>query len=238
MTPVFLGIDLGWQERPTGVAAVDANMRLTEVTRLEKHKDVLDWMQSHEGDAVAAVDAPLVIPNATGTREAEKLLNKEFRRFHAGCHAANQGRPFAKKVTAFSEALRKLGYRHQPTAGPKPHGRYQIEVHPHAASITFFDLPRIVKYKKGRRADRSIELTRYRDLLSGLTIDLPEIPLKGNLKPVEDQLDAIFCAYIAHHWWSTGPAGNYIFGDDEQGAIVVPKPATYSNKTATASFPY
>jgi predicted RNase H-like nuclease len=238
MTPVFLGIDLGWQERPTGVAAIDGKRQLLEVARLEKHKDVLDWVQSHEGDAVAAVDAPLVIPNASGTREAEKQLNKDFRRFHAGCHAANQGRPFAAKVTAFSAALLKLGYRHQPTAGPKPQGRYQIEVHPHAATITLFDLPRIVKYKKGPRAARFIELTRYRALLSSLAPRLPEIPAKGNLKPVEDQLDAIFCAFIAHRWWNTGPAGNYIFGDDNQGAIVVPKPATYSSKTATASFPY
>ena len=52
--------------------------------------------------AVAAVDAPLVIPNQTGIRPAERDLNRDFRRFHAGCHAANLGRPFAEKVLSFS----------------------------------------------------------------------------------------------------------------------------------------
>src|SRR6202011_3447427 len=43
------------------------------------------------------------------------------------------------------------------------------------------------------------------------------------LKALEDQLDAITCAYVAAHWWYWGLERNDVLGDSQSGYIVVPK---------------
>jgi predicted RNase H-like nuclease len=89
----------------------------------------------------------------------------------------------------------------------------------------------IVKYKRGRREDRARELRRLRRLMltrlplldPGLELRLPRIPGTGNLKPVEDQIDAVLCAYVAAYWWHWAAERSHTFGCNEAGYIVVPK---------------
>lgn len=235
---IFIGIDLGWYGKPTGLASIALNgseAHLRNIARLESTDQIFAWIESEAGtgSSVAAVDAPLVIRNPGGIRPAERELNRDFRRFHAGCHAANLGRPFAQNVITFSRRLEALGFRHDEAASPRSEGRFQIEVHPHAASVSLFELPRIVKYKRGSRDARAKELRRFRSLLLSrlpaldppLTpFRLPSVPRSGNTKPVEDQIDAVFCAYIAYHWWHWGPERNTLYGTEEDGCIVVPRP--------------
>jgi predicted RNase H-like nuclease len=233
---VFLGVDLGWYGKPSGLASIGTSresLHLRSMTRLENPDEILRWIQTEAGDgsAVVAVDAPLVICNRTGIREAERAMNQEFRRFHAGCHAANLGRPFARNVLSFSQRLADLGFGHGAEMNTRERGRFQIEVHPHAATVNLFSLPRIVKYKRGRRADRARELRRLRRLMlsrlplldPALSLRLPAIPKSGNLKPVEDQIDAVLCAYIAAHWWFWATRRNRVYGCAETGYIVVPE---------------
>ena len=135
---VFLGVDLGWYGKPSGLASIAIGregLTLRNVTRLEETDDILRWIKSEAGggSAVVGVDAPLVIRNRTGIRDAERELNREFRRFHAGCHAANLGRPFAEKVVTFSRRLEALGFSHGAEITARQQSRFQIEVHPHAA---------------------------------------------------------------------------------------------------------
>jgi predicted RNase H-like nuclease len=235
MTAVFLGVDLGWYGKPSGLASLELDSKalvLRDIARLEDTGDILRWLkaQAGTGSAVVAVDAPLVIRNRTSIRDAERELNSEFRRFDAGCHAANLGRPFAKNVLSFSRRLSALGFRHGAEMTARQPGRFQIEVHPHAAIVNLFDLPRIVKYKRGRRAARATELDRLRNLMlehlplldPPLSLVLPE---RGNLKPMEDQIDAVLCAYIAAHWWFWAAQRNRVYGYGESGYIVVPKRA-------------
>lgn len=225
----FIGVDLGWYGKPSGLASLDwrgGRLVQTKIARLHAVEEILNWIDSEAGaNAVVGVDAPLVIPNATGIRPAERELNRDFRRFHAGCHAANLGRPFAQYVTAFSCLLRERGFLHGTTIKRREAGRFQIEVHPHSAMVALFGLDRIVKYKKGRRQERSKELARLRQLilsLPDLDVDLPEIPAIGNLKPVEDMIDAVLCAYIAANWWRWSRTQNRVYGTAEEGYIVVP----------------
>jgi len=97
--------------------------------------------------------------------------------------------------------------------------------------VNLFDLPLIVKYKRGRRAERAKELRRLRRLMlsrlplldPALTLRLPPVPNAGNLKPVEDQIDAVLCAYIAAHWWLWAKQKNHIYGCRKTGYIVVPE---------------
>lgn len=208
-------------------------MHLRSIARLEAVDEIIDWIQSEAGtgSAVAGVDAPLVIRNPKGIRTAERELNHDFRRFHAGCHAANLGRPFAQKVLAFSRRLEELGFLHGANMQPRQEGRFQIEVHPHAACVSLFALPQIVKYKRGTRDVRASGLRRLRRLMlahlpqmaPAFTPRLPLVPKAGNLKPVEDRIDAVLCAFIAAHWWYWAEERNRLYGDGESGYIVVPR---------------
>jgi predicted RNase H-like nuclease len=231
----FIGVDLGWYGKPSGLASIgltEGGFCLQRVTRLEHSNEILHWIesQSGSGDSVVAVDAPLIIRNHTGIRPAERELNRDFHRFHAGCHAANLGRPFAPNVLSFSRSLAALGFPHGAAMMPQEAGRFQIEVHPHAAAVNLFGLSRIVKYKRGRRNQKANELGRLRKLMVSrlrfmnppLRLRLPAVPCGESLKPVEDQIDAVLCAYVAAHWWCWGNQRNHLYGTREEGYIVVP----------------
>lgn len=247
----FLGIDLGWQTGPTGVCCLQMSLdtvSLSTLDHLATHADVLTWI-THQAaatvPAMVAVDAPTVIPNPTGMRQPDRLAHRYFGKYHAGCYPANQASAFAPKLLAFSQALTDQGFSHAPTLEPQQLGRYQIEFFPHPAMVHLFGLTRILKYKKGRIAQRRQELERLRSLLRlhlpnhtpRLMLEhLPSIPKGGAaLKAVEDQLDSIVCAYGAAHWWYWGHQRNQVLGDLESGYIVVPTPydvRDYSPATA------
>jgi predicted RNase H-like nuclease len=232
----FIGVDLGWYGKPSGLASIaleGSALHLRNIARLESVDEILDWIQTEAGDgsAVAAVDAPLVIRNQTSIRPAERELNADFRSFHAGCHAANLGRPFAQKVISFSRRLEALGFGHGASMTSLQEGRFQIEVHPHAATVTLFGLDRIVKYKRGTREERAQGLRRLRSLAASrlptldpsISVRLPRVPRTGSLKPTEDKIDAVLCAYIAAHWWRWSTQRNRLYGNKDTGYIVVPR---------------
>ena len=51
------------------------------------------------GDCLVAIDAPLVVRNATGNRPCEAALNRDFARFDAGAHPSNTRKPeFARRA--------------------------------------------------------------------------------------------------------------------------------------------
>jgi predicted RNase H-like nuclease len=242
---VFLGIDLGWYGKPSGLASIGMDGRsldLKDLTRVGNATEALRWIdtQTANRSAVVAVDAPLVISNQTGIRDAERELSREFSRFHAACHATNLGSAFAQNVLAFSQGLADLGFRHGPDITPHQKGQFQIEVYPHAATVNLFDLARIVKYKKGLRETRGEELHRLRELMlarlpqlnPALSLQLPLIPSKGNLKSAEDQIDAVLCAYIAAHWWFWAKERNRVYGSRTAGYIVVPERKTAAHTSA------
>ncbi len=194
---------------------------------------MLRWVTAEAtADTGIGIDAPIVIPNASGMRIADRLAHSLYGKYHAGAYPASRARTFWKRTTGFSAALGKLGFPHGDDWPPKSGGRFQIEVHPHAASVQLFRLDRIVKYKKGRLADRVAELSRLRRLfLDRLPLlvprleltELPEIPHAGRaLKALEDQLDALMAAYIAAHWWYWGRERNEVLGNSRLGYIVVP----------------
>lgn len=239
----FLGIDFGWENQPSGVAALDwANetLQLVALDRLTNPRDILRWVTAHATESAGiGIDAPLVIPNAAGMRIADRLAHSYYGKYHAGAYPASRARRFWKRTTRLSSSLAKLGFGHGDELKPKSSGRFQIEVHPHAASVQLFLLDRIVKYKKGRLEERAGELKRLRGLLLErlptlvprlAPTELPEIPTSGReLKAVEDKLDALLAAYIAAHWWYWGRERNQVLGNSRLGYIIVPHRQTDQN---------
>ena len=240
----FLGIDLGWSSGASGLCCLDwqdGRLELVDLRCENATEDILAWVDTcmaPDESGVIAVDAPTLIPNATGMRLCDRLTHKHFGRYHAGSYPANLGLPFAARTVAFGLSLEAKGFQHAPAIAPQQLGRHQIEVFPHPAIVHLFGLEKILKYKKGKLADRRVELARLRqyvrDRLPALepVLDvtqskcLPhEIPLNGTaLKAVEDQLDSLICAYVAAHWWYWGLEQNLALGNLAEGYIIVPAP--------------
>ncbi len=239
----FLGIDLGWTSQPSGLCCLgygDRTLRLLDLQRQAEIPAVLAWVDHWAPATTAAgvaVDAPTLIPNATGMRLPDRLTHKHFGRYHAGCYPANLSRPFADRTVGVGLSLEDRGFAHAPTITPQQPIRFQIEVFPHPAMVNLFGLDRILKYKKGKIGDRQLELARLRQFilevmptlepalnLADSPVLLPEIPTTGTaLKIVEDQLDSLICAYVAAHWWYWGSTRNLVLGDRASGYIVVPE---------------
>ncbi|MGB7417419.1 MAG: DUF429 domain-containing protein [Thermosynechococcaceae cyanobacterium] len=225
----FLGIDLGWVSGATGLCCLEwraDHLHLVTLDCLLPLSEILAWVDQQVPSGkpgMVAVDAPTQITNQTGMRGCDRKAHQYFGRYHAGCYPANLNSSFAERTTGFSQALAERGFNHAPSMVPQQLGRYQIEVYPHAAMIGLFDLPQILKYKKGKIAERRAELERLCHLIltrlpqqePPLMIEqLPKIPTKGAaLKAVEDQLDSLICAYIAAHWWYWGQQRNLVLAD-------------------------
>ena len=232
----FVGIDFGWERGASGLALLDwdgTSLKLRELELLDEPKEILRWVEQRAGgDAVVAIDAPTVIPNKTGMREADRLTHARYGKYDAGSYPASRARTYWKRTTGFSKALERAGFAHGDRMAARAKGRWQIEVYPHAAAVQLFALRRILKYKRGTVAGRAAALGELRALLlHRLPLamprlappELPEIPAGGRaLKQTEDKLDALLCAYVAAYWWYWGPARNDVLGDAARGYIVVP----------------
>lgn len=237
----FVGVDLAWGQRgPTGVAAVDDGGVLRHVGVAGADDEVLAQLEPYVGgDCVVAVDAPLVVVNASGNRPCEAELNRDFRRFDAGAHPANTGLAWFADGGRGARLCAALDLDLDPRS---PGPRRAIEVYPHAASVVLFGLPKTLKYKQ--KAGREVgtlqsELLTLMDLVESLSRATPALDVgdcagwaqlrnaaraatrKSQLRRVEDPVDAVVCAYIARYA-ATRPGDVTIYGDAATGCIVTP----------------
>ena len=76
----FFGIDLAWSDRNlTGVCALDGDGVVVDERLVGSDDEILDWISARlDGPAVVAIDAPLLVPNATGRRPCEAEVAKAF----------------------------------------------------------------------------------------------------------------------------------------------------------------
>lgn len=242
---VCLGIDLAWSARNrTGLAALDPSGRLVASTTVVPDDDLVAWVTTHApGDVVVAIDAPVVVPNATGRRDCEAELGRVFGAYDAGAHPTNRSRPYLDPPRAATLAER-LAWDVDPARTPGAGARVVIEVYPHPATITLFGLGRVLPYKHKRGRDLEVlraaseELLGHLERVAGPTLDLASSPRwaeirrvvrdarrKSELRAVEDEVDAVLCAYLAWLWLRRDPRMQ-VLGDGSRGYIVVPGPPT------------
>ncbi|GGR63905.1 putative RNase H-like nuclease/ppGpp synthetase/RelA/SpoT-type nucleotidyltransferase [Nocardioides luteus] len=236
----FIGVDLAWGvRRPTGLAVLDEEGRLVHVSAAKTDDEIVAALEPYaEGDCLVAIDAPLIVTNPTGNRPAEAALNKDFARFDAGAHPANTSKAEFREQPRGARIAARLGLDMNPRSGRR---RRAIEVYPHPATVALFHLGRTLKYKHktGRDVDQlRAELLVLLGLLEGLVSADPPLLLdnpswlalrtatenaerKSELRTVEDQVDAVLCAYIG--LFSTrAPDRTTTYGDFATGYIVTP----------------
>jgi predicted RNase H-like nuclease/ppGpp synthetase/RelA/SpoT-type nucleotidyltranferase len=238
----YLGIDLAWGERrPTGLAVLDDDARLLHLSTVDDDDEIVAALTPFLAPPVlAGIDAPLVVTNATGSRPAEQALSRDFRRFEAGTHPSNTGKPEFADGTRGARICERLGLVVHETG---------LEVYPHAATVALFGLDKTLKYKA--KPGRDLELLRSELLrLMGLmeTVIQPDdawvalraavetATRKSELRVAEDQVDAVVCAYVALYadrW----PERTTSYGDPESGVIVTPSLQVSSDTASDAGDP-
>lgn len=244
----FIGVDLAWaiDRNHTALAYGDGGVTGLSIVGIEGGRSqaaVVDAIARACADApaaVAAIDAPLVVANATGQRPCERSLNEAYARFHAGAHPMNLGIAHARTGMDLVAALgTRLGFRLAlpDRAAACRCGRWLFETYPHPAMVRLYGLTRILKYKHGTVAERRAGLRRVQERLATLhgrglrrtrcvatLLAADPAAARGRaLKEFEDRLDAVLCAYLAWHAWRHGAPGSEVHGDLAGGAIVVPR---------------
>ncbi len=90
----FIGIDLAWSPRNRTGCAIIQNERLVAYSGvLGTNQEIVAFIRSHLEDecpAVIGIDAPLRVPNKSGSRPCDKALSADWRRFEAGALPANR----------------------------------------------------------------------------------------------------------------------------------------------------
>ena len=237
----FVGVDLAWgQRRPTGVAVLDKSGSLVNIAVALDDPSVESALGPYvEGDCMVAVDAPLIVTNPTGQRQCEAALNRDFRRFEAGAHPCNTGKPECAATPRGARLAYNLGLDMDPAS---TRTRRAVEVYPHPASVALFHLDRTLKYKQKRGRTFELlktELLRLMLLVENLTDANPAMDVTPNpewrrmrsavesatrkfeLRRVEDPVDAVMCAYIAYYAHHR-PDDMTVYGDFATGYIVTP----------------
>lgn len=241
----FVGIDLAWSNsNSTGIAIIKGNIKnakLCDATIVYSNDEIIDYINKivKEESAFIAIDAPLIVPNEEGRREAERLIGIFFQKYDAGAYPANRKLLSKKSETIRSEELckqlEKERFEHNPYINQFEDNRKFFEIYPHPSMVVLFKLSKILRYKKKtRRTYESVwnEFERYQESLKKLenpSLMLPNeiieknvVGIKGkNLKYYEDKLDAIFCSYVAYYSW-VHPENCAVFGNMNQGYILSP----------------
>lgn len=232
------GVDLAWQsnKNPTAIAYGYLDGHSLAVTSIEAAiygiDAVFTSLEKEKLDGVA-IDASLIIYNTEGQRPCETQIGKLYGSRGASCHTSNTWLYPEAKSVHLSKRLLAAGFNHLQG------DRWQIECYPHPSIIEIFNLPKRLKYKKGRVAEKRTGQKKLSVLLKNLSksqilkIVMPEDivqavsesfieSLRGKrLKSNEDVLDAIVCLYIAG-LYSIGYTGK-VFGNTESGYVWIPQ---------------
>ncbi|MEZ4679146.1 MAG: DUF429 domain-containing protein [Caldilineaceae bacterium] len=243
---LFIGIDLAWSPRNrSGGAIIRDQQLIAQSGVLGDNDEIVDFavahLQSGEG-AVVAVDAPLRVPNLTGSRHCDQALSADWRAYEAGALPANR-RLLTHNGAVRGEILVELfrgqaGFQETAPLPRQGTGRYICEIFPHPAHVSFFQLGKTLKYKAkpGRTpAMRRQVFAKYIQLLRTLEQASPPLynvhqvvpqdldTLRGrDLKALEDMLDAVTCSYTANYLWHHGPARTKLYGNVTDGHILTP----------------
>ena len=237
---LIAGIDLAWGEKKhDGVcfAAYDPKRRRARLAgnAYPQGDDALVASVAERlspgRPAFLAIDAPIVCPNQTGTRPVDRFTHTLFHRQHAACHPANLGKcPRPPRVLGRLAA--DLGFAAGWGTSFGGGARLAAEVYPHPAMVRLFGLERIIKYKKGPITAKRAEFARLQRLIAELLAreftcltldaDTPALLAAPWSKPVEDRIDALFCALIGLNHLRHAGARSQVIGDLQTGFILLP----------------
>ncbi len=240
-----LGVDLAWGQgvlpNETGVVAVELDGRILDAGWTRGVEATAAWIEQWASqDAMAMVDAPLVVTNRSGMRECEKEVGRRYGRWKVSCNASNLGLRGVLAGVALTTQLAPSGWRYASGAdGPPAGGRWMYEVFPYLALVGApelgYDRERPIYKRRPRhlepaafralRATNADEIVRRVAALRDPPVDLRSHPATAALvneptplddrgaKHREDLLDAALCAWTGLLWWHHGLRRCQVLGD-------------------------
>lgn len=194
----FIGIDLAWSEKLSGVAVIDASGMLVRASGERRtNEDIRQFAEIVEGtDAIIAIDAPLIVKNAKGRRPVERRLTEIFGPYDAGPHSANLSNPVFQergRIQQFVRLLEGLGFEQRPKVRKQQLQSVFLEVFPGPAQVILFPClthgghthcrPPRYKHKQGRSwIEVQCEWEMYRARLLSLRASKPALKFSPEMK--------------------------------------------------------
>ena len=244
---LFVGLDLAWStNNASGIAVVEGDgkkAKLVSSGLVKSDEEIINFLRRVIGskNALIAIDAPLIVPNEKGRRIAEVIVGDLFRKYDADAHKANRSHlaSFYGEIRGevLTELLKREGFAHSPNLSVHEQTRKFFEVYPHPSMVVLFGLNRIIRYKaKPNReyAERYAAFREYQKHMAALAGADPSLKLPGSitkvkvddlkgqkLKDYEDEMDAVFCAYIAYYAWAH-PNRCAVLGNLDEGYMLTP----------------
>ena len=236
-----IGVDLAWSSGRTGLClAEDGHVR--ESISAVSDEAVRGWIRERMGDDVLlAIDAPLSVINPTGRRPCEGALGSAYWHEQAGPHPANLGLRAFRAGVRGARLANDLGLSIDPAALACRPLHVAIEVYPHPALVCLCELDVSLKYKRrGHLEARRREFGVLLDCLRSFAHRDPPLDVEsasrwrvlagaidearghGALDAVEDELDAMVCAYVGLYHMQHRGRTSLTVGDARNGYIVTP----------------
>jgi predicted RNase H-like nuclease len=208
--PVFIGVDLAWRDstaakpaNETGLAVVDADGTVLDAGWARGVDEVTAWVLrwATPGSHVA-IDAPVLVPNATGMRPSERLVGRAYGRWHVSANASSASLPWLGGRT-LGERLAAAGALYDDGVVPLPADTVSyFECYPYTTLVGAAELgyderrPRYVA-RLAALDSAAPPLRLLSHPVSRLLVDEPSPLLDRPYKHREDLLDALVCAWTA-----------------------------------------
>jgi predicted RNase H-like nuclease len=246
----YIGVDLAWGEgtatkaaNETGLVRIDDTGTVLDAGWARGIDQVVEWLVAHSnpGDVIA-IDAPLVVENATGIRECEREVAQRYGQWQVYANPSNLSRPWSGGVT-LRKRLEELGFIY--TDGrtpPDPDTMQFFECYPYTTLVGApefayeIERPRYKRFNPAlpspaaRRDFRAAQCDELLRQMVRLTDASPALNLRSHpvtatlvneLSPLidaaykhrEDLLDAALCAWTAALWTQSGLERCQILGE-------------------------
>jgi predicted RNase H-like nuclease len=200
---------------------------------------------------IIAVDQPLIVRNATGSRPVEAAVRPTIGRFGGAVQPASHARAeLFGPAAPIWEFLANVGGAIDPDRVPHAYGeRFLFEVFPALGNLGLFR----DSYARGRcfkynPDNDTFSITDWRAICQATAMAFAALPCCQAAKACadlsrampnktsQDFLDSLICILHAHSFWTRGSLGNLIVGDVKTGYIVVPAhPALAAELAANAN---
>jgi predicted RNase H-like nuclease len=248
----YIGVDLAWGEgtitkaaKETGLVLMDGAGTVLDAGWARGVDQVVEWLVDHsEPGDVIAIDAPLVVANATGMRECEREVAQRYGQWQVYANPSNLGRPWFGGVT-LRKRLEDLGFIYTDGRTPPQPDKVQFfECYPYTTLVGApefgyeLERPRYKRFnpalpspaaRRDFRANECDELLRRMSRLTDASpaLDLRSHPVTATLvdhaspfndsayKHREDLLDAALCAWTAALWAQFGLDRCQVLGESD-----------------------
>lgn len=231
----FIGVDLSWGlKRPSSLCVVRKTGQgfcYETLVRLVSLRDFAAFFRREKEPLCLAVDAPLVVKNERGNRQAEREISALLRQFRGGILPINLTIVEKRypRLPLFWNLLHDHGFTMQ---SPFTHSFFRLafEVFPPLIVLGLWGREALSTYWREKRSLLSFPaFGKTLSTLGSSDFSPPLLGLEQFFRDawsvpsfLVDSCDALLCVYAACFLWSWGKERALCFGNPGEGEVVMP----------------